>query len=1275
MSTASGPISEGGGVAPGATGTSHARPPLTVLELLTLLSRHRRFLAKAALAGAVCGLALAFLLPTQYTAVTTILPSGSSSSLASAFAAQSGELGFLASIAGGGLGFHNPAEICLLMLRSRSVEDAVVQRFELMKEYHEKRLSDTRTALERHTSVTLNLKTGIIAISAQDRDPARAAELANGYVDEFRKFSSSLAITEASQRRMFFEQQLLEATGGLNQADNAFKNTQQSTGMLDPVSATKADLESAVAVRDEIASKQVQLRTMRTYSTEQNPALVRVRQEIAGLETQLAELTGTNHDVADDPLVPKDKIPEAGSEYLHRLRDVKYNETVVAVLARQLEIARLDEARQGPAMQIVDPAVTPDKRSSPKRAVILLASTMLAICAASLWVIYVKRESIVISGRMAGNTAALLLLLLASAPFITAQTQETQQQSGDCATSTNNSLDNPCTTQDQSAPGFAAGTTNLNDRAQTAPDSMRDRRELREDQDNTANPRDGANRDRRGQEPRPPQPHTEFEQMVADSAGRPLAVFGHSLFAQPPETFAPVAGAQVPSDYVIGPGDELRIHIWGQIDADLRTEVDRSGQIYIPKVGEVSVTGVHYGELESYLKHTVEGVFKSFSLTVAIGRLHSIQIFVVGQAKAPGVYTISSLSTLINAVFASGGPSPQGSLRHIQLRRSDRIVQEFDLYDLLMKGDKSHDVQLQSGDVVFIPAVGPLVGVTGSVNTPAIYELRDGVTLGKLIETAGGLNAMADGTSATIERIGDNQARTVLQFPLDAAGLAFAVKGGDIVHVSSIVPRFDNTITLRGYVANPGRFPFVPGMHVRDLLPNAQALLPREYWLNRASTTDARQTEYPVRKQIQETHRSMLSTNQDAAQNSTLDAAEAGTNQQQPQVSPQPETGASSQNGEQAGEQSRIQSRTQTRTQSIPDYYSDLRRSETITDQETERAQRETGNTSRQSDQLTRELLKLVPSINWRYALIQRVDAVTLKTQLVPFDLGKAVIDADPASNMALQPGDIVTVFSDQDIVAPQASQTRYVKVEGEVEHPGIYELAEGQTLIDLLQTAGGLTTKSYPYGARLTRESARVEQQRGLDEMVRTAEAETRASQVAAVASSSDAGSVAAGEAAQRSLLASLRSIRATGRVVLAMSPDATSIADFPPMVLEDGDRIVIPARSNTVTVSGAVYNPASFVYDARRKVGDYLQLAGKGALNSNQGHAFVLRADGSVISRQEAGGWFHSGFDQLPMHPGDQIVVPEKVDNGVVRAIRDWGQLISPLALTTLAISSVVN
>jgi protein involved in polysaccharide export with SLBB domain len=314
-----------------------------------------------------------------------------------------------------------------------------------------------------------------------------------------------------------------------------------------------------------------------------------------------------------------------------------------------------------------------------------------------------------------------------------------------------------------------------------------------------------------------------------------------------------------------------------------------------------------------------------------------------------------------------------------------------------------------------------------------------------------------------------------------------------------------------------------------------------------------------------------------------------------------------------------------------------------------------------------------VPSVNWRYALTQRVDATSLKTQLISFDLGKAIEDNDPASNLALTPGDIVTVFSLQDIAAPEQAQTRYVKVEGEVEHPGIYQLEEGETLKDVLEFAGGLTSRAYPYGARLTRESARAEQQKGLEEMVRTAEAEMRASTVSVVAASAqESGGVAARQAAQQELLDSLRSLRASGRVVLAMNPGASGIGDFPPVALEDSDRIVIPARPNTVTVSGAVYNPSSFVYDARHNVGDYLGLAGKGGLNSNRSHAFVLRADGSVISRQEVGGLFHSSFEQLPVHPGDQIVVPEKVGNGVGRALHEWPQILTSAALSALAVGA---
>ncbi len=212
----------------------------------------------------------------------------------------------------------------------------------------------------------------------------------------------------------------------------------------------------------------------------------------------------------------------------------------------------------------------------------------------------------------------------------------------------------------------------------------------------------------------------------------------------------------------------------------------------------------------------------------------------------PGTYTISSLSTLVNAIFASGGPTPQGSLRHIQVRRDGATITDFDFYDLLIKGDKSKDVRLLPGDVLYIPHVGPLVAISGSVNSPSIYEMKDNSILNDLIEIAGDLSTVADTNKITIDRFVDHEARKTLEFPYDAQSRALPLQDGDIVRVFSIVPRFEDTVTLRGNVANPGRYPWKPGMRISDLIPNAQALLTRRYWRNRAAIVNGRATEYPV---------------------------------------------------------------------------------------------------------------------------------------------------------------------------------------------------------------------------------------------------------------------------------------------------------------------------------------------------------------------------------------------------------------------------------------------
>ncbi|MGH8640355.1 MAG: SLBB domain-containing protein, partial [Burkholderiales bacterium] len=323
---------------------------------------------------------------------------------------------------------------------------------------------------------------------------------------------------------------------------------------------------------------------------------------------------------------------------------------------------------------------------------------------------------------------------------------------------------------------------------------------------------------------------TEFQEFVAQSIGRYLPVFGLNLFEGVPTTFAPVDSIPVTPDYVVGPGDEILIRAWGQVDIDFRAVVGRNGMINIPRVGNVNVAGIRYQDLTGYLRSAIGRIFRNFQLNVALGQLRSIQVFVVGQARRPGSYTVSSLSTLVNAVFASGGPSPKGSMRRIQLKRGDKTVTEFDLYDLLLKGDKSKDVQLLPGDVIYIPPVGELAAIHGSVNEPAIYELKGRATLNELLQLSGGLSTTAEGRRVTVERIEDRKARRMDEFALDSTGLGRELKDGDLVRVFALSPRFENAITLRGAVATPGRYAWREGVRVRDIIPDREALIVPDYW-------------------------------------------------------------------------------------------------------------------------------------------------------------------------------------------------------------------------------------------------------------------------------------------------------------------------------------------------------------------------------------------------------------------------------------------------------------
>jgi protein involved in polysaccharide export with SLBB domain len=773
----------------------------------------------------------------------------------------------------------------------------------------------------------------------------------------------------------------------------------------------------------------------------------------------------------------------------------------------------------------------------------------------------------------------------------------------------------------------------------------------------------------------PPEPLTEFQKFIASTTNQILPVFGASLFRTVPSTFAPLDNTPVPPDYIIGPGDELRIRVWGQVNFQANVRVDRAGEVYIPyaQIGPVHVAGLHYSELESHLREAVGRVYRNFELVADVGQIRAIQVYVAGQARRPGVYTVSSLSTLIDALFASGGPSVQGSLRDIQLRRENQTVTELDLYTFLIHGDKSKDVKLVSGDTIFIPPVGPQAAVTGSVRNPAIYELRASETVADLIADAGGASAVASEARVSIERLIDHSERHAMEVAYDTAGLATTVADGDLVRILSIVPRYKQTVTLRGNVANPGRFAWRPGMRISDLIPDKESLLTRNYWWKRTQLglpvpefepapgfANVRQPvdNHPitVRPGVP------LGTSQSSGQLQNQSERDVQQNQTISEGTQPDQSGA--QSGQQQG---------QSGSQSTQALSAQQRASNASL------AAEQGAVSSRIAPGAERTEVKLdAPDIDWDYAVIQRLDTNTFKTVLIPFDLGKLVLQHDPSQNLELQPGDVVSIFSEADIRVPIAQQTKLVRLEGEFAHAGLYTAQPGETLHQLVERAGGLTPNAYLYGSEFTRESTRVAQQARIDEYIRTLDLRIQRGNLeqaaSPVGSPGELAIAASAQSSEQELLNRLRQLRATGRIVLEFKPGSTGTSGIPDISLEDGDRFVIPPVPASINVVGAVNDQNSFLYARDSRVGKYLQMAGGITKDADQKRAFVIRANGEVVGYESTKGVWGNEFNNLPLFAGDTIVIPEKTFKpSSLRQFLDWTQVFSQLALGVAAISVI--
>jgi len=379
-----------------------------LFDVLSIFASRWRTILICLAISASLAIVIFLLSPKLYTAEAVILPAGQGSG-ASSLMSQAGNLASLAAAGGGMLNIKNPGDLHLSLLRTRTVEDAVIRRFGLNEKFHASNPSRARKRLEKITELKLGLKDGLISIAVSDTDPKQAAVMANGYVEEYKKYTSQLAITEAAQRRLFFEQQLMTANEKLAAAEETMKATENNTGMLQVDSLTRSLIESAAALRAQIVAKEVQIHSMSTYETDDNPTMITATQELTALRAQLSKLGGSSESTDLDMVVPKGKIPDAQIAYMRGLRDVKYYETVSALLAKQYEQARMDEAHEGASFQIVDAATPPDVRSSPRLRILVPLAITIGFVFSCFWCLAAELRKYILNSPEEAKRFHLLL--------------------------------------------------------------------------------------------------------------------------------------------------------------------------------------------------------------------------------------------------------------------------------------------------------------------------------------------------------------------------------------------------------------------------------------------------------------------------------------------------------------------------------------------------------------------------------------------------------------------------------------------------------------------------------------------------------------------------------------------------------------------------------------------------------------------------------------------------------------------------------------------------
>lgn len=700
---------------------------------------------------------------------------------------------------------------------------------------------------------------------------------------------------------------------------------------------------------------------------------------------------------------------------------------------------------------------------------------------------------------------------------------------------------------------------------------------------------------------------------VPQQVREPLRPFGYDLFAGQPSTFAPATDIPIPVDYVIGPGDTIELQFFGSQSALYSLVVGRDGVLNVPEIGPVSVSGLKFSDMTAALQQRISEQLIGVRVSITMGPLRSIRVFVLGDAYRPGSYTVSALSTMTNALLVSGGVNSIGSLRNIQLKRNGNTITTIDLYDLLLRGDTSGDARLQPGDVIFIPPIRAAVGVAGEVRRPAIYELKNESTVSDVLDLAGGMLPAAYPEASRIERINQDRQRTVIDVDLSVpADLSVLVRSDDTIRVFSILEKREDVVLLNGHVFRPGPFQWREGMRITDLIPSIEELQPRadlDYLLIRR--------EIPEDLEI-----GVFSADLGAAlerpgsdddivlhprdQIFVFDLGAGRADLVEPVLA-----------------ELRLQSSRESPTQVVtingrvraPGRYP-LEEEMQVSD-----LLRAGGRLDEAAYVLEAELTRFTIDANQSWS-----------ADLISVNLA-GVLAGDTTADIQLAPHDVLSIKE-----IPEWRELEQAEMSGEIRFPGSYPIRRGEKLSSLIARAGGLTDLGSPEGAIFVRTDLRLREQQQIEELANRLESEVES---AAAASDQDAGDYSAARAA---LLDQVRKTEATGRLVIdlpaILSPDGKGSAD---VVLRDGDRLLIPQRSQTVTVIGEVQFPTSHIFQAGVDRDDYISLSGGMTADADKRRIYVVRVDGSVMAAN-GGGFGRKG--KYDIYPGDTIVVPLDAD-----------------------------